>query len=69
MFEHFLYSVIVQRIKICMFLFSLKLCVCVSTDLKVEVLLEKTILGKWTKQGSIKEIHLISGDSHDVLTK
>lgn len=37
-------------------------------DLKVEVKLEKTLVGKWTKQGSIKEIHLISGDNHDIIT-
>ncbi|XP_053377299.1 inter-alpha-trypsin inhibitor heavy chain H3-like isoform X2 [Mercenaria mercenaria] len=38
------------------------------TGLQLNVLLEKTILGKWTKQGSVKEIHMTSGEHHEQLT-
>ncbi|XP_060571371.1 uncharacterized protein LOC132729606 [Ruditapes philippinarum] len=38
------------------------------TGLKVDVKLEKAMLGKWTKQGRVKEIHLTVGDIHEKIT-
>jgi hypothetical protein len=39
------------------------------SGLRVDVKLEKAMLGKWTKQGRVKEIHLTVGDIHEKITR